>query len=117
MSETNYVAYNRVYSKPFYKEVFFNIMLVPTLTQALSECINDIRTGEVDDIDSLVVIYPWFSSIVAGYERLYGEILTEEVLMQTQPIIVAQSLLGKPLNQSLNTLINILETDIYEEEE
>ena len=107
LSEEDYNNYKLIHSVPIYNEVFFNMLLVPTLTEALTKCseilIND---SSIDEIEDLTNNYLWFRSIMKGYNKLTGEILTKEKFLEKTPIYWAQILLGKPLSISLNRLVD-----------
>lgn len=104
MSEYDYTNYNIVYSMPIFQEVFFNMMLIPALSQALTQCFNQVKNGV--DIDDILLNYQWFSSIKKQYQRLKGEELTNEIIKGiNQPISFAQEILGKPMKVALEKLI------------
>ena len=100
----DYTNYNIVYSMPIFQEVFFNMMLIPALSQALTQCFNQVKNGV--DIDDILLNYQWFSSIKKQYQRLKGEELTNEIIKGiNQPISFAQEILGKPMKVALEKLI------------
>ena len=88
-----------------YKELFFSVLLIPSLTEALSRCkmlvINEER--ELDDVEQA---YKWFKSIIIAYERQIGKEFTVEDFKDISPVVLAQQLLGKPLSQSLKTILS-----------
>lgn len=106
MSEYDHSNYNIVYSRPVFQEVFFNMILIPALSQALTQCFNDVKNGT--DVDDISITYQWFPSIQKQYKRLTGEDLTNEVIVNIQqPISFAQEILGKPMRVALEKLRNI----------
>ncbi len=111
MSEYDHSNYNIVYSRPIFQEVFFNMMLIPALSQALTQCFNEVKNGT--DVDDISVTYQWFPSIQKQYKRLKGEELTNEIISNIQqPISFAQEILGKPMKMALEKLRNIrMETE------
>lgn len=115
MSEHDHSNYNIVYSMPDFQEVFFNMMLIPALTQALTQCFNDVKNGA--DVDDISVTYQWFPSIQKQYKRLKGQDLTNEIISTIQqPISFAQEILGKPMKVALEKLINSTKKTNVEEE-
>lgn len=107
MSEYDYSNYKIVYSRPVFKEVFFNMILIPALTQALTQCFNEVKNNGTD-IDDILVTYQWFSSIQKQYKRLKGVELTNEVILSIQqPISLSQEILGNPMKAALENLRNI----------
>lgn len=111
MSEYDHSNYNIVYSRPIFQEVFFNMMLIPALSQALTQCFNEVKNGI--DIDDISITYQWLPSIQKQYKRLKGEELTNEIISNIQqPISFAQEILGKPMKIALEKLRNIrMETE------
>ena len=90
---------------PEYKEVVFNMLLTPALIQALTLCVKDADNLDIDDLGNK---YRWFRSIVSSYLRLTGKELTIEELKNTSPILLAQRLLGKPIGEALNKMVQAL---------
>ena len=111
MSEYDHSNYNIGYSRPIFQEVFFNMMLIPALSQALTQCFNEVKGGT--DVDDISITYQWFPSIQKQYKRLKGEELTNEIICNIQqPISFAQEILGKPMKIALEKLRNIrMETE------
>lgn len=111
MSKYDHSNYNIVYSRPIFQEVFFNMMLIPALSQALTQCFNEVKNGT--DVDDISITYQWFPSIQKQYKRLKGEELTNEIISNIQqPISFAQEILGKPMKIALEKLRNIrMETE------
>lgn len=104
MSEYDHANYNVVYSMPIFQEVFFNMILIPALSQALTDCFNDVKNGA--ELDDIIVNYQWFASILKQYQRLKGEQLTIDIIKNIQqPIAFAQEILGKPIKSALEKLI------------
>ena len=87
---------------PEYKEVVFNMLLTPSLIQALTICVKDADNLDIDDLGNK---YRWFRSIVSSYLRLTGKELTIEELKSVSPILLAQRLLGKPIGEALNKMV------------
>lgn len=104
LSEEEYKNFKIVNTVPLYREVVFNMLLVPSLIQALSLCIKAVQDNSID-LEELGARYIWFRSIQASYVRLYGKELTIDELRNTSPILLAQQLLGNPLGQALNKMV------------
>lgn len=106
LSEEDYNNYKLIHAVPIYKEVFFNMLLVPTLTEALTKCSEILNNdSSIEEIDDLTNNYLWFRSIMKGYHKLTGEELTKEKFLEKTPIYWSQVLLGKPLGISLSRLV------------
>ena len=104
MSENDFNNYNEMFNIDTYKELFFSVLLVPSLTEALTRCkmlvVND--EYELDDVEQA---YKWFKSIIMAYEKQIGKEFTVEDFKEISPVVLAQQLLGKPLSQSLKTIL------------
>lgn len=104
LSENDFNNYNEMFNIDTYKELFFSVLLVPSLTEALTRCkmlvVND--EYELDDVEQA---YKWFKSIIMAYEKQIGKEFTVEDVKEISPVVLAQQLLGKPLSQSLKTIL------------
>lgn len=114
MSDHDHGNYNIVYSMPTYQEVFFNMILIPSLTQALSKCFFEVQRGA--DLDDIILNFQWFASIQKQYKRLTNNELNRENFLSIPPIQLAQMVLGKPIKLSLEKLIESTKTTKMEEE-
>ena len=95
-----------IYSVPSYKEVFFNILLIPVLTEAFTQCKYELKDKQDQDIEDLSNHYLWFRSVVASYKKIYGIDLTKDNLLKLEPIVLAQEIMGRPLGASFKSLVN-----------
>lgn len=102
LSENEYKNFKIVNTVPLYKEIVFNMLLVPSLIDALTLCKKDSDTMDLDDLGNK---YIWFRSIVASYLRLKGQELTIEEFRNCSPILLAQQLLGKPMGEALDKIV------------
>ena len=107
LSEKDFKNYQIVYTTPAYREVFFCMLLVPALQDALNNCLNLIKQDH-KEIDDICDQYLWFRSIMTTYKRLEGKELTMEELKNTSASLLAQKLLGNPLEVSMERLVNTL---------
>lgn len=105
LSVNDYKNYKIIYTAPAYKEVFFNMLLIPALIEGLSLCRIFIE-DETKDTDDIVGQYPWFNSIRSAYFKLKGTELTISDLKQISPVSLAQELMGKPFGSALSNLVN-----------
>lgn len=117
LSTKDYENYKIIYSIPEYKEIFFSILLVPALTEALSACIAELKNGTETDLDDLGNKYHWFRTIEAGYERLFGKKMDVASFVKVSPVQLSQQLLGKPLGSSLANLLESTEKELVEEDQ
>lgn len=106
LADNSYSNYSLIKSVPDFKEVFFNLLLIPVLTEGLSKCFN--KLDEITDLDELVNSYPWFKSIMVGYKMLEGKELTKDIINDLTPLILSQKLLRNPLGTSLDNLKKII---------
>lgn len=105
MSDFDFKNYKTIYAVPLYKEVFFNMILIPALVEGLSLCQLYLKELEGRDFDDVSSQYIWFRSIVTSYKRLKGEDLNEDDFKKTSMSYLAQELLGKPLGGALLKLV------------
>lgn len=105
LSLEDHKNYKIIYTVPTYKEVFFNMILVPALIEGLSLC-RAILEDESKDMDDVGNQYPWFRSIESAYKKLKGIDLQTQDFKSMSPVFLAQELLGKPLGQALKSLVN-----------
>ncbi|MGM9666110.1 MAG: hypothetical protein ACI3XX_06195 [Eubacteriales bacterium] len=105
MSEKDYKNYKIIYTVPTYKEVFFNMILIPALIEGLSLC-KIFLEDESKDLEDVGNQYIWFRSIQNSYKKLNGADFSLNEFKQMSPVLLAQSLLGKPLGESLKKLVN-----------
>lgn len=104
LSEKDYGNYKVIYTVPTYKEVFFNMILVPALIEGLSQCktyLND----DSKDLDDIGNRYIWFRSVQSAYKKLKGEELSLQDFKAISPVTLAQWLLGRPLGSALQKLV------------
>ena len=104
LSEEDHKNYKTIYTVPAYKEVFFNMILVPALTEGLSLC-RAVLEDDSKDVDDVGNQYPWFRSIASAYKKLKGIELQSQEFKPMSPVFLAQELLGKPLGQALKSLV------------
>ncbi len=105
LSINDYSNYKIIYTVPTYKEVFFNMILVPALIEGLSLC-KFVLEDESKDMDDIGNQYPWFRSIQTAYLKLKGIELTIQDFKNSSPVFLAQELLGKPLGFALKNLVH-----------
>ena len=104
LSEQDYRNYKVIYTVPAYKEVFFNMLLIPALIEGLSLC-KIVVADEGKDLDDVGNQYIWFRSIQSAYKKLTGADLSLEDFKGKSPATFAQEILGKPLGESLQKLV------------
>ena len=102
LSDEDYNNYKVISNVNEYKETFFNILLIPALIYALSECKQ--KATYVSNIEDISDGCRWFRSIMSAYKRLKNEELSLEIFKDVNVIEFAQELLGKPLNESFKKM-------------
>lgn len=106
LSEQDFNKYQEMYNIPLYKELFFSVLLIPSLTEALNKCQLIVDAAECSDIDEIEHHnMPWFKSIIDAYEKIEGTRLTLDTFKDLSPILMAQKLFGKPITNTLTTIL------------
>ena len=105
LSKNDYNNYKIIYTVPTYKEVFFNMLLIPSLIEGLALCKNLINDN-FKDLEDVGNQYTWFRSIELAYKKLHGNELKLEDFKVMSPVFLAQELLGKPIGMSLKKLVD-----------
>lgn len=116
LSEKDFNNYQIVQAFPDYREVFFCMLLIPALQEALNPCLNIIRY-EGKDLDDICDKFLWFRSVMSAYERIEGKRLTSDDLKNSSSCMLAQKLLGNPLGVSMIKLVSALKWAEGEEDE
>ena len=104
LSEKDFKNYKVIYTVDTYKEVFFNMLLVPALIEGLSLC-KMVLVDEDKDLEDVGNQYYWFRSIQSAYKKLNGKDLPLDDFKKMSPASFAQEILGKPLGSSLEKLV------------
>ena len=116
MSNEDHKNYGIVYTDDDYKEVFFNMLIVPALIDSLNICKIKALSDTDLDIDDLGNEYMWFRSVVSGYKRITGEDLTISDFREMPCVLLAQIVMGKPLGSALVNLIHSKAKEVEEDE-
>lgn len=103
LSKDDYDNYHLIYNNPSYKEVFFNMIIIPVLIGGLYYC----KNSSLSDIDEIGNQFNWFRSVCAAYKNLKGEELTIESFNELNIVKFAQEIIGKPFGQALKSLLNV----------
>ena len=116
LSKKDFGNYQLINAVPNYREVFFCMLLIPSLQEALNVCLNEIQ-NEGKTIDDVWEAHPWFRSITKSYKRHYGKEITEEDLKPGESSQLAQVLLGKPFGMAMEKLLdNVNHTEEEDDE-
>lgn len=116
LPETQYKDFQAIYKTDRYKEVFFNMFLIPALADGLLRCQSLAKESEEESFDSVCESFPWFRSVIRAYKKLTGEDLSFGAFKDESPLKMAQILLGKPLATSLEVVREDAEGNPDEEE-
>ena len=114
LADDDFDNYKTIYAVPVYTEVFFNMILIPSLIEGLSLCQLYLRELDSRDLDDACNQYIWFRSVVSAYKRLKGIELTTEEFKRLSMAMFAQELLGKPLGSALDKLVKETNSAIVE---
>lgn len=115
MSRKQFEKYNIVYASQDFKEVFFNMLLVPVLTEALTSIKGELESQA--DLDDICDKYTWFYSVKRGYKKQYNKELTKSEYLDMSPIVLAQQLLGNPLGYALTNIVKTINEGKESEED
>ena len=109
LNEQSFNNYKYIYKIEKYKEVFFGMILVHALEMGISAAIKTLESGDYD-LDDICSKYRWFQSVLNAYKLLEGEDLTREKLLdkyrEEKTCLLAQKVLGNPINKSLQSLFD-----------
>jgi len=108
LSRIEYTNYKVVYNSQGFKEVFFNMILVPALTEALTTIKKMAESGEFSETKDICAIYGWFYSIIYRYKQIKNRELLLEDIQECSPISLAQEILGKPFATSLKNILEVV---------
>ncbi len=107
LPRAQYEQYNIVFNADVFKEVFFNMLLVPVLTEAFTVIKKHLEDDE-QDIDDICRKFTWFYSVKNGYKKIFNKELTKEIFLDVNPIVLAQDILGKPFGMALTNIIEVI---------
>lgn len=113
LSKEDYQNFELINRAQIYKEIAFNMILIPALIEGLSLCKKgmDYASKDLDDIEN---DYVWFRSIRKAFSRLKGREITSQDL--DKPIDMAQELLGKPFSVALEKIMEEMNKNMGDEE-
>ena len=109
--------YDRLKNNDNFNNIFFSILAIPALTQALFEIRNRLCNGYT--IDEIEFEYTWFISIEKAYQKIYNTELSETILVNEDINKIAQSLLNFGTIKAIDdipVLISDMSEDIDEGE-
>ena len=106
--------YDTLKNNDIFDNIFFSIIAIPALTQALLEIKTRISNGET--FDEIEMIYNWFISIENAYEKGETIKLTEEVFMREDINKLAQKLLNYGVIKSIDDILSISTNNTNTEE-
>ena len=107
LPRSQYEQYNIVFNADAFKEVFFNMLLVPVLTEAFTVIRKQLEDDE-QDIDDICRKYTWFYSVKNGYKKIFDKELIKESFLDINPVVLAQDILGKPFGTALTNIIEVI---------
>lgn len=109
LNADSFSKYKFIYKTEKLKEVFFGMLLVHALETGIMLAIRTLESGEYD-VEDICNRYRWFKSVVNAYQLKEGKELTKEVLLEKykdeRSSLLAQKLLGNPINKSLSNLFD-----------
>ena len=114
LPEKSFEYYDALKDKEPFQNIFFSILIIPSLTYAFSEIQKLPNETEIDDI---VDKYSWFKSIVASYKKLYNIDLDYETFKQLVPLELAQCLMNNCTTSSFDDFYKAVTNIIPDEME
>lgn len=118
LPEKSFDYYDSLKDKEAFQNIFFSIIVIPTLTNALSEIQKFPNETEIDDI---VDKYSWFKSIVNSYKKNHNIDLDYDTFRQLVPLELAQDLMNSCITNSFedfyNAVTNIIPSEMGDEDE
>lgn len=106
LSKTDYNNYKFIFKSQYYKEVFFSMMIVPTLVEAFSKCLYEVNSNpQIEEIEDLTSDFAWFRAVIEGYKKRTGESLTKDIFGSKPAIYWAQFSIGNPISKALSNLV------------
>lgn len=105
MSDEDFKNYKTIYTVPVFKEVFFNMLLIPALIEGLALCQQYLKEQDNRDLEDACNQFIWFRSIVSSYKKLKGEELVTDDFKKMSAVFLSQELLGKPLGGAMDKMV------------
>lgn len=102
LPEDQWNRYDKTKSMKGFRNLYFSIIAIPALSQALSALKT---TGE--SVDVLSIDYNWFNSFTAKYFEINHEELTDDVFKKLEPYIEAQKMLNSSVTKSVDDIFAI----------
>lgn len=117
LSREEYTNYKVIFNSPDFKEVFFNMLLVPVLAEALTVIKKEIENEDSKTIDDICAEYGWFYSVRKGYKKIYSKEMTVDDVANPSlsSVKLAQEILGKPLGTSLKKILDVVRNNKSED--
>ena len=103
LSKKAHKSYNYLDKHDNFKELFFGLLLIPTLTQSFTK-ISERLSNLNYDLDDVVSNYKWFISVENSYKKMTNKDLTKEEFLKYSPIEFAQIIFKSPLLKSFDNL-------------
>lgn len=104
LSKKSFENYKNIHAVKDYREIFFNMLLIPALIDQLNLCKRSLENSYNKNFSDLYDEFPWFRSIVNTYNKTHKESLDQDSFMQISLVELAQDLLGKPFDSSTTKL-------------
>lgn len=107
LPEKQFDFYDNMKMNDNFQNIFFSMIAIPSLAQALNEILRKVQNQQIDfeDID---MNYSWFTSIKAAFEKKYESKLNEEKFLELEMLELAQSLLNNGTVNGIEDLFNIV---------
>lgn len=106
LPDQEYGYYDNLKNKYDYQNMFFAILAIPALSNALKEIQVNLENG-MTDMDAVEIDYIWFASVKGAYKKQFGKDLTEEEFRNVDVVQLSQKLLNNGCLNGIDDLFNI----------
>lgn len=110
-----YQNYKVIYSVDDYKQIFFNMLLIPSLTECFSKLKSELSESDID-LSDLADRYIWLRSVLKQFIRVTGKEMTRDDLINISSVELAQELLNCPLSGAMKSLVDKMRNNDGDEE-
>lgn len=102
LPEKQFGIYDQIKINSSFQNIFFAIITIP----ALSNCLIELQKKDLD-IEEIRMEHSWFSSIINGYKRIYGNELTEDRFKELNAFEFAQEVMNNATINSIGDVFDI----------
>lgn len=112
LPEDQWNKYDKTKSMKGFRNLYFSIIAIPALSQALYAL-----KASGESVDVLSIDYDWFNSFMLKYTETYSEELTDDTFKKLDTYEVAQKMLNLSVTKSVDDIFAIAMGSSLEDEE